>query len=41
MAFPIKPELNIDDDGMITNKNYHYVMTVRQWNENVIKKYFY
>lgn len=41
MAFPIKPELNIDDNGMITNKNYHYVMTVRQWNENVIKKYFY
>ena len=43
MAFPKDVELEIDESGMIMNNNYHYVMTLKQWNEKIKDNsdYFY
>lgn len=43
MAFPKDAELQIDESGMIMNNNYHYVMTLKQWNEKIKDNsdYFY
>ena len=43
MAFPKDAELEIDESGMIMNNNYHYVMTLKQWNEKIKDNsdYFY
>lgn len=43
MAFPSGTKLNIDENGLIIDKDYHYVMTVKTWNELLEDKseYFY
>lgn len=43
MCFPKNAVIEIDEAGMIVNKNYHYVMTVEQWNNKLEKKsdFFY
>jgi len=43
MAFPVGAEIEVDEAGLIVNKDYHYVMTVEEWNENIKKagNYFY
>ena len=43
MAFPEDAIIEVDEAGMIVNKDYHYVMTVGQWNEYLeqTSDYFY
>lgn len=43
MAFPAGAEVEVDEAGLIVNKDYHYVMTIEEWNENIKKagNYFY
>lgn len=43
MCFPENAIIEVDEAGMIVNKDYHYVMTVDQWNTNLENnsKYFY
>lgn len=43
MAFPEGAKIEVDEAGMIVNKNYHYVMTVEQWNNAIGEnsEYFY
>lgn len=44
LAIPKNAEVEIDEKGLILNKNYHYVMTVKQWNDYLKDKqdgYFY
>ena len=44
MAIPPGAEIEVDEAGLILNKDYHYVMTVKQWNDalsNLISGYFY
>lgn len=35
IAIPSGAEVEIDESGLLLNKNYSYVMTLAQWNENV------
>lgn len=41
IAIPHNAELKIDEAGLIVNKEYSYVMTLADWNENVNTKMFY
>lgn len=41
IAIPYNAELNIDEAGLLINKDYSYVMTLADWNENVNTKIFY
>lgn len=41
IAFPKNAEVEIDESGLIVNKNYSYVMTIEDWNKNLRSKYFY
>lgn len=33
IAFKKSDEVNVDEAGLITNKNYHYIMTLDEWNK--------
>lgn len=37
IAFPQNAEIQVDEKGLLLNKNYHYLMTVKQWNEMLRK----
>lgn len=41
IAVPANEKIEIDEAGLIVSKNYTYVMTVAQWNENVNSTAFY
>lgn len=41
IALPKGCEVHIDESGLILNKEYSYVMTVKQWNELVAKNWWY
>lgn len=41
IAIPKGAEVQIDEDGLLVNKDYTYVMTVDDWNENVQTSYWY
>lgn len=41
IAIPEGAEVEIDEAGLIVNKNYTYVMTVKDWNNNVNTNYWY
>lgn len=41
IAIPEGTEVEIDEAGLIVNKNYTYVMTVKDWNNNVNTNYWY
>ena len=41
IAIPAGAEINIDESGLLVNKNFNYVMTVAQWNELVTNNLFY
>lgn len=41
IAIPAGAEINIDESGLLVNKNFSYVMTVAQWNELIINNLFY
>lgn len=38
---PENSVIEIDEAGLIVNKDYTYVMTVKEWNEQIHSKYFY
>lgn len=35
IAIPTGAEINIDESGLIVNKNFSYVMTINDWNNNI------
>lgn len=41
IAIPHNAEVHIDEDGLLIDKEYSYVMTLKEWNENVNTGYFY
>ena len=41
IAIPKGAEVIIDEAGLLVNKDYNYVMTIAQWNENVVQSNFY
>lgn len=41
IAIPNGAEINIDESGLLVNKNFNYVMTVAQWNELIKNNLFY
>jgi hypothetical protein len=41
MAFPPNAEIEIDESGLIVNKNYTYVMTIDDWNKTINSRYYY
>lgn len=41
IALPHGVELQIDEAGLLVNKNYSYVMTLKEWNENVSTNFGY
>ena len=41
IAIPSDAEIEVDEAGLIVNKNYHYVMTVEDWNNSVSNKWWY
>lgn len=41
ICIPKGEKIEIDDAGLIVSKNYSYFMTLRQWNEQVQKNYWY
>ncbi len=41
ICIPKGEEVEIDDAGLIVNKNYSYFMTLKQWNEQVNTNYWY
>ena len=41
IAIPKGAEIEIDEAGLIVNKDYTYVMTVKEWNEHINSKYYY
>lgn len=41
IAIPYGAEVEVDESGLIVNKDYTYVMTVEQWNENVNHNFIY
>lgn len=41
IAIPHGVELQIDEAGLLVNKNYSYVMTLKEWNENVNTNFGY
>lgn len=41
LAFGDRDKLEIDEAGLILNKDYHYFMTLEQWNSNLSTNYWY
>lgn len=41
IAIPRGAEVQIDEAGLLVNKNYSYVMTLKEWNENVNTNFGY
>ena len=41
IAIPENAEVNIDEAGLLVNKDYSYVMTVQDWNKIVSGNYYY
>lgn len=41
MVIPAGAEVEIDEAGLIVNKDFTYVMTVEQWNQQVKNKFWY
>lgn len=41
IAFPANAEIEIDESGLIVNKEYTYVMTVEDWNKNIKSTCYY
>lgn len=41
IAIPKGVEIEVDEAGLIVNKNYTYVMTVEEWNSNINSAYYY
>ena len=41
IAIPEGAEIEVDEAGLIVNKNYHYVVTMKDWNDNVNTKWWY
>jgi len=41
IAIPYGAEVEVDESGLIVNKDYHYVMTVEDWNANVNTPWWY
>lgn len=41
MAFPPNAEIEIDESGLIVNKDYTYVMTIDDWNKTINSRYYY
>lgn len=41
MAIPKGAEVEIDEAGLILNKDFTYVMTVQEWNDNLNSEYYY
>lgn len=41
IAFKNLDEINVDETGLITNKNCHYVMTLEQWNNLITSNNWY
>lgn len=41
IAIPNGANVEIDESGLIVSKDYTYIMTIKQWNDNIKKKYFY
>ena len=41
ISIPYGAEVEIDESGLIVNKDYNYVMTVEQWNKIVKHNYLY
>lgn len=41
IALPMAAELQIDESGLLVNKDYTYVMTLEQWNKNVKSLFYY
>ena len=41
IAIPSGAEIEVDEAGLIVNKNYHYVMTVEDWTNNVNTTWWY
>lgn len=35
ISIPNGAEIEVDEEGLLLNKEYHYVMTVEQWNQSV------
>lgn len=41
MYIPKNEKIEIDEAGLILNKNFTYVMTVKEWNDQLNSSYFY
>lgn len=41
IAIPKNAEVEVDEAGLLVNKNCTYVMTVEEWNNNIQSDYFY
>ena len=41
IAIPKGAKIEVDEAGLIVNKDYTYVMTVQEWNKNVNSNYYY
>ena len=41
IAIPKGAEIKVDEAGLIVNKDYTYVMTVQEWNDNINSKCYY
>lgn len=41
IAFKSISDLNIDESGLIIDKNYHYIMTIEQWNDLISNNLWY
>lgn len=37
LAIPSNAQIKLDEEGVIQNKDFHYFMTLRQWNEMISK----
>ena len=41
LYIPKNEKIEIDEAGLIINKNYTYVMTIKEWNEQIQSSWFY
>ena len=41
MYIPKNEKIEVDEAGLILNKNFTYVMTVAEWNKQLQTKWFY
>lgn len=41
IAIPKGAKVEVDEAGLIVNKDYTYVMTVQEWNDNIGSNYYY